>query len=265
MNRGFTLLELSIVLLIAGLIAAGIITGQNLIYSAQIRKLTASIDRYTSSVVLFKNRYRALPGDMKYATRLWGARAGGIADGIDATCQATFDATKTPKTATCNGNGNGQIWTTNWLEQWSAWQHLSNSGLVEGLYTGEGSGNGSAIEYRQALPGINCPTAGSYQDACFVFTYAGNVVAGGNYFFPGEYGHMLRIGRDADADDNFMLARDMYSLDVKMDDGFPGKGFVRAQKNFRRPECSSTDDADTALYMMNSTAVGCSVVVISGF
>lgn len=265
MNRGLSLVELSIVLVIVGLIAGGVITGQSLLYSAQIRKITSSIDRYTASVVSFKNKYRAFPGDMKYATRLWGARAGGTADGLDATCQASFDTTQTPKAATCNGDGNGRIWTTNWLEQWSAWQHLANSGFIEGLYTGEGSGNSSAIEYRQALPGVNCPTAGSYQDACFAFTYEGNVAAGGSYFFPGEYGHMLRIGRDTDADDNFMLAKDMYSLDAKIDDGFPGRGFVRAQKNVRRPECTSTDDPVTAIYLMNSTAVGCSVVVITGF
>src|SRR5437763_7869808 len=118
--QGFTLLELSIVLVIIGLLIGGIFVGQSLIHTAQINAVISEFNRYQTAVQNFKQQYQALPGDMNNATSFWGS-AGGT--GADATCFNTLSNTA----ATCNGNGDGSIQTSVslWDEVYRAWQHLA--------------------------------------------------------------------------------------------------------------------------------------------
>ncbi len=64
-NQGFTLIELSIVLVIIGLIVGGVLVGRDLILSAKIRGAIGEIERINTSVYTFKNKYAALPGDIE--------------------------------------------------------------------------------------------------------------------------------------------------------------------------------------------------------
>lgn len=63
-QKGFTLVELSIVLVIIGLIIGGILKGQELIGNAEIKNVIAQSQGYQSSTVAFKDKYGALPGDV---------------------------------------------------------------------------------------------------------------------------------------------------------------------------------------------------------
>ena len=49
MKRGFTLIELSIVLVIIGLIVGGILVGQDLINAAAIRAQIAQVEKYQTA------------------------------------------------------------------------------------------------------------------------------------------------------------------------------------------------------------------------
>ena len=100
--RGFTLLEVAVVLVIIGLIMAGVTIGTNLVRAAELRKMSSDSERYIIAVRQFSEQYHALPGDMDNATSIWGARAGGTADGLVAACYTYFDASQTPTQATCN-------------------------------------------------------------------------------------------------------------------------------------------------------------------
>ena len=53
-EEGFTLLELSIVLVIIGLIVGGVLVGQDMIKGAQIRATVAQLEKYNTAVNTFR-------------------------------------------------------------------------------------------------------------------------------------------------------------------------------------------------------------------
>lgn len=64
-NRsGFTLIELSIALVVIGLIVGGILVGQDLIKSAEVRAQITQIEKFNSAVNTFHGKYNSIPGDM---------------------------------------------------------------------------------------------------------------------------------------------------------------------------------------------------------
>jgi prepilin-type N-terminal cleavage/methylation domain-containing protein len=67
---GFTLIELSIVLVIIGLIVGGVLVGQDLIKYAQIRATITQIEKLNTAVNTFQLKYNALPGDIPNAGQL---------------------------------------------------------------------------------------------------------------------------------------------------------------------------------------------------
>jgi len=64
----FTLIELSIVLVIIGLVIGGVLVGQDLIGSAKNRAYVSQLVSYNSAVNTFKIKYNCLPGDCANAT-----------------------------------------------------------------------------------------------------------------------------------------------------------------------------------------------------
>jgi prepilin-type N-terminal cleavage/methylation domain-containing protein len=138
-RQAFTLVELSIVLVILGLLVGGVLSGQSLIRAAELRSITSDLSKYMAATHAFRDKYFSLPGDMTNATQFWGVLAG---TGSDTTCQNTASTSK----ATCNGDGDGSLLSTiggtaySSYENFRYWQHLANAGLIEGLYTGLGGG-----------------------------------------------------------------------------------------------------------------------------
>jgi prepilin-type N-terminal cleavage/methylation domain-containing protein len=132
---GFTLIELSIVLVIIGLIVGGILTGRDLIGSATNKSVVTDVQKYVSAVNTFRTKYNELPGDMVDAQNMWGTDPNACPD---------LGPTPTQLTATtCNGNGNGIIESEGVaetfpaiLEGYRAWQQLANAHLIQGTYSG---------------------------------------------------------------------------------------------------------------------------------
>jgi prepilin-type N-terminal cleavage/methylation domain-containing protein len=116
-QRGFTLIEIAIVLVIIGLLLGGVLKGQELITSARVRNLISQQDGVKAAYFGFLDRYRALPGDYTAATTTISGVAAGACAG--------------------NGNGDGQIGPTTAApyEATLAWEHLSKAGFINGSYT----------------------------------------------------------------------------------------------------------------------------------
>ncbi len=129
MNKGFTLLELSIVLVIIGLIVGGVTAGADLIRSAELNSVPNDINKYEVALNVFKLKYNAIPGDMKNATSYWGVDTSGCPNGKGS--------------GTCNGNGDGNIDYKNSIadpnfkdEDTRVWEHLGLSGIVNSEFNG---------------------------------------------------------------------------------------------------------------------------------
>ena len=91
-QQGFTLIELSIVLVIIGLIVGGILTGQSMIQAAQVRAQITQIDKYNTAVNTFRSKYNGLPGDLANPVNFFPALTAAVCTG-----------------ATGQANGNGLI------------------------------------------------------------------------------------------------------------------------------------------------------------
>ena len=77
-TRGFTLVEIAIVLVIIALLLGGILKGQELLTSAKIRNLANDFNAISAATYAYQDRFQALPGDDSGASARWGP---GMPDG----------------------------------------------------------------------------------------------------------------------------------------------------------------------------------------
>ena len=74
-QKGFTLVEIAIVLVIIGLLLGGILKGQEMITQAKIKNVVADFSGISAAYYGYQDRYRAIPGDDAGAVARWAAAA----------------------------------------------------------------------------------------------------------------------------------------------------------------------------------------------
>ncbi len=246
--RAFSLVELSIVLVILGLLTGGILAGQSLIRAAELRSVTNDMARYQTALFSFRDKYMALPGDMRNATNFWTSAGG---NGQDDTC---FGST-TASPATCNGNGNGLIdagYSTNVVsEPLRAWQQLANAGLIEGSYNGIVTGTAHIL-------GTNCPR-GRISNTGFALSAS---AFGGNWgetFSAASDGNILFFGTMDGAITRGVALRpqEAWNIDTKLDDGKPDQGKLQTD-TFYSVNCF-TGTYPNAAYAVGTNNIACSL------
>jgi len=257
-ENGFTLFELSMVLIIIALIIGAVFVGQAMIRTAQINSVISDIARYTQAFTDFRDKYHELPGDFSNAEALWGS---------DASCPNT-PYTATAHTATCNGNGSGSIGNilvdggATEYELFRAWQQLADAGMINGSFNGI-SGTGSA---ENSLLGINVP-ASLISGAGYTIFYVPPGYSDYNNW-PALYNHRIEFGNAVSGFWTYhpiLTPAEAMSIDSKVDDGLPGYGHVMTYTPNINPNCVTSFTQAVALYNTADSGIDCMLMFITGF
>ena len=193
-ERGFTLVELSIVLVIIGLLIGAVLKGQELIDSARLKSQMTQLQSYKTAGSIFRDRYNAVPGDYNSGIAHFGAAtAGGF--------------------TIANGDADGLIETNagGTAEDEQFWAHLLASGLISGV-------GGDQFVLGEMLP------SGKVGGAVNAVSVATN----------GSTRNWLRLGTPTNTGDTtgaLMVPADAAELDTQFDDGLATSGDIQATGN----------------------------------
>ncbi|MCA0371426.1 MAG: prepilin-type N-terminal cleavage/methylation domain-containing protein [Proteobacteria bacterium] len=206
-QSGFTLVELSIVMIIIGLLIGGIFGGMKLVENANVQKTIQDLKSFDAAGITFKDTYRALPGDMRNAsTRL-------------PNCTATPCAT--------NGNGdrkiggdlaNSPIIATD--EEFTFWSHLSAAGLISASIQPT-----TNLMFGEGQP--ETPINGGYRMWGYyngLFWTTNNISSRHVLWMSDKYSD--DFGTATSQDQDSIPCRLSRQVDTKMDDGMPVTGRV---------------------------------------
>jgi len=217
-QKGFTLIELSIVLVIIGLIVGGILVGQDLIKAAEIRATVAQVEKYNSAVNTFRTKYNGIPGDiLNTQAASFGlfneTTSGGVAGHEDGN-------------GLIEGGASG-IAASAVGETVDFWRHLSDASLIDAQLGTTGNSlivnttgvlTGAVTIADQSFP----PTKLSPPQHFIVFSASGL-----NYF------EMMPVTGVTSSDYTLgatgITPIQAYNIDIKLDDGNPNTGIVNAQ------------------------------------
>ncbi len=248
-DRGFTLIEMSIVLMIIALITGAIFVGKSIIRAAELRSIITDAGNYTAAVVNFRNQYRGLPGDIINATNYW--------------------------TSATNGNGDGMV---TGAERFQFWYQLSQAGLIDKTVTGvQGAGGsedfvaGSNIPAARVMNGAFAgytPNLGTSTLTTYTVPNAGTTITFGG-----------TLGTNAGPPINMTLTpADAYTIDLKADDGVPGTGkwIANLTGNYFSwaTACTTDFNGDSysggynyagAGYNLSLQRVACSFFILTGY
>ena len=75
-QKGFTLVEIAIVLVIIGLLLGGVLKGQELINSAKVKNIASDFRNVQVMIYGYQDKFRKLPGDDNTATSRWSLDSG---------------------------------------------------------------------------------------------------------------------------------------------------------------------------------------------
>jgi prepilin-type N-terminal cleavage/methylation domain-containing protein len=199
-QKGFTLVELAIVLMIIGLLIGGILKGQELIQNARITSTMRQFKSSDAATLTFLDSYGALPGDITNpSTRLPNCTTSPctLAGDGNTIIGPVFDG------ASSSGSVN---------EQSVFWIHLASTNLVSNVH----SDNWIASTWYSNL--VSTPLGGIM--AVWYFRYAPDAL-----FTQGIQGNHWRLARPSDG--GYSIPIDILGrLDQKMDNGAPYTGDI---------------------------------------
>ena len=154
-RHGFTLVEMSIVVIILGLLVGSILSGRALMRASELNSIAVSYQVYKNAVKSFRVQYYSLPGDMANATSIWGYTGG-------AGC-TNSSGTASTSPGTCDGDGDGFIeygaTASRAGEAFQGWRQLALGSFIDGSYTGiagtPADGTYGAVKYDIGTNGPN--------------------------------------------------------------------------------------------------------------
>lgn len=158
-QKGFTLVEIAIVLVIIGLLLGGILKGQEMITQAKIKNVVADFSGISAAYYGYQDRYRAIPGDDPNAATRWATAPAAIAGDGNGVVAGAYNAT-CPTTA-ATGTAESCLW----------WDDLRRAGFV--------AGNGPKQPFN-AVTGLLGVQTGDASGAAALGGFSGLIVCSAN-------------------------------------------------------------------------------------
>ncbi len=194
-NSAFSLTEMSIVIIVIGVLMGAMLKGKNLIDKAKLRAIISENSTHTVSLNSFYTKYSQYPGDFDLAEDYWGA---GNTDAGDNDGKIEFKI--------------GSIY-----EGYRAWQHLSFAGMTDGAYLGNETTGAAQVE-------IDVPLSKS--KGGFFLEYGTHGFTENNALVLGT---PIAVGGSAVVVNGLFTANDAMEIDAKIDDSVATTGSVRGQ------------------------------------
>jgi prepilin-type N-terminal cleavage/methylation domain-containing protein len=214
-RAGFTLLEISIVLVIVGLIIGGILVGRDMIEQATIRSQISQITTYNLAVKTFKIKYNCLPGDCLHADSFgFQPRTSGVVSG-----EVLGDDV-------IGASGNALLLG----EQIFFWRDLSDANLISdtlNTVTNTLPPNNTQI-FASGDLGLYLPRA-KIGNGGFVNIYSGAWHSPSDrldYFCVSKMSGSLPANGNTTRSRPVFTVLQAYSIDTKLDDGLPQTGHI---------------------------------------
>jgi len=219
-QSGFTLVELSIVLVIIGLIVSSVLVGQDLVTAAAVRNVIKQKDSFDTAVNTYRAKYNVLQGDGAQPTGLTTCYGNG--DGKLSGMSATLTAAKTSTGGTVDTGDSACFWMD--LGQ-------SGAGYLPGAYTG-------VVPPTTGVPAAANSPQSKLSNQFWAVFYDTNPtftnVASNAYLLGATYA-TTALNATLGIDDVSAT-----SIDTKIDDGIANTGTVRGVKDATLTSLGST-------------------------
>jgi len=224
LGAGFTLIELSIVLVIVGLVVGGVLVGQDLIRAAHVRAAITQIEKYNQAANTFYGKYGFLPGDIAGpAAGQFGFAARGNLPG--------------------EGDGNGIIegvvsganqgYGEGYGETVMFWADLSKVGMIEGSFVAASASAPPGTVTTSSTPSLDAFFPQSrLGGGNYVYVWSGGLSGGdGRNYFGIAAITTINTNWEVEGSHNGTRPESIpvavaYAIDSKVDDGSPYTGIV---------------------------------------
>ncbi len=230
-NKGFTLIEIAIVMVLVGLLLGSVLKGQELITTARVRNISAQLDSVKIAYLGFQDRFRAYPGDVPDAVA----------------------ANNIPNSPPFGGGcgvaggfcGNGRI---DPAENLVVWMQIARSGFINETYGGAVGGAQMAFQPADMTNSPSNPYGG------FLV-----LVHDKDYGDVGATSIVLNIKTGGG-----LPAGIVAELDRKLDDGIAGSGVFRTAISYgnQAAGCTTGVNGTMTLAYANADVKSCGGVAI---